>query len=294
MSDARRTIAAIGLLSVLAACQPLPQPFQPAQSKKETNPLLRLPDRAGILIRPVKGLPPDTAQSLSVAIAASLVKRNIPAFTETGNPGSLILGGRVVETAGVSRIDWRLLKKDGDEGDTHRIVTAAPTTDSETGNPDPLKPIADRAAAAIAKTIQNPTLQDRTATAIKRYLHVSPIAGPPEAAAKVLRAEIEAALRRNALRVSARPRDNSLVVAGSVSLSDADAGRKHISVVWAVLRKDGHELGKLTQSNQVAPEELDRDWPTIARGIAVSAAQGLRQLLNKIPEKAIEPPKDKG
>ena len=79
-------------------------------------------------------------------------------------------------------------------------------------------------------------------------------------------------------------------VAGNIKLLDSEAGKKRMSVDWAVLRKDGRELGNLAQSNYVTAVELDRDWPAIAREIAVSAAKGLRELLDKIPEKAIEPP----
>ena len=288
------TIAITGLALILTACQPLPQPFQPAQAKKESNPLLRLPDRAGVLVRPVAGLSPKTAQRLSQAVAASLVKRNIPAFTETGNRESLILGGRLVDDGGEARIDWRLFRMGRDANQARLIVTGAPSAHEAPDSPGSFAPIADRTAAAVAGRIQSPAIADRTATAKKRYLHVSAISGPPEEAAAVLRTEIEAALRRNALRVSARLREDALVVAGSVSLANSEAGKKRVSVDWSVLRADGRELGKLSQSNQVAPEELDRDWPAIARGIAVSAAKGLRRLLDKIPEKAIRSRPDKG
>lgn len=275
----------MALAMVLASCQPLPQPFQPAQSKKEGNPLLKLPDRAGVLIRPVEGMSPDAARALSDAVAAALVKRNIPAFTTSSNRQSLVLGGRVNERGTTPRIDWRLYKEDMSGGKIVRIVTAAPSERTEE-----FASIAARTAAAIAALIQRPALRDRTAHLKKRYLYIAPISGPPRDASAVLRDELEAALRRQALRVSTTVREDSLAVAGNIKLLDSEAGKKRMSVDWAVLRKDGRELGNLSQSNDVTPVELDRDWPAIAREIAVSAAKGLRELLDKIPEKAIEPP----
>lgn len=275
----------MALAMVLASCQPLPQPFRPAQSKKEGNPLLQLPDRAGVLIRPVEGMSPDTARALSDAVAAALVKRNIPAFTTSGNRQSLVLGGRVNERGTTPQIDWRLSKEDMSGGKIVRIVTAAPSERTEE-----FAPIAARTAAAIAALIQRPALRDRTADIKKRYLYIAPISGPPRDAAAVLRDELEAALRRQALRVSTTMREDSLAVAGNIKLLDSKAGKKRVSVDWAVLRKDGKELGNLSQSNDVTAVELDRDWPAIAREIAVSAAKGLRELLDKIPETAIEPP----
>jgi len=278
------------LMAVLAGCQPLPQPFQPEQSRKESNPLLRLPDRAGVLVRPVAGLPPETAHALSAAVAAALVKRNIPAFTETGNRESLIMGGRVDKRDGIAKIEWRLFELTQSQSEYKRIVTSAPAIPAPAAGTDAIAPIADRAADAIAARIQNPALRDRTATLKKRYLHVAPVSGAPDEAAAVLRSEIESALRRNAFRVSGTMRENSLIVSGSVDLSEGRAGKKRMSLDWTVSRPDGQELGKLSQSNDVDPVELDRDWPAIARGIAISAALGLRQLLDKIPEKAVEPP----
>ena len=66
-----------------------------------------------------------------------------------------------------------------------------------------------------------------------------------------------------------------------------------MSVDWAVLRKDGRELGNLHNQRR-HPVELDRDWPAIAREIAVSAAKGLRELLDKIPRKPSNHPQRKG
>ncbi|MGB0631837.1 MAG: hypothetical protein ACPGRZ_14195 [Alphaproteobacteria bacterium] len=238
-------------------------------------------------------MPPDTARALSTAVAASLVKRNIPAFTETGNRESLVLGGRIDDGSTAPRIDWRLIRTGRNGGKAERIVTAAPPAVLSPGDAGLLTPIADTAASAVAALIQNPFLQDRTATLKKRYLHVTPISGAPDAAGAVLQNEIENALRRRALRVSTRMREDSLFVVGSISLSDGKKGKKRMSVEWTVLRADGLELGKLSQHNDVAPAELDGDWPAIARGIALSAAPGLKELLDKIPEKAIEPQPDR-
>ena len=85
-------------------------------------------------------------------------------------------------------------------------------------------------------------------------------------------------------------REDSLAVAGNIKLLDSKAGKSGCQLTGQFCGRTGRELGNLAQSNDVTAVELDRDWPAIAREIAVSAAKGLRELLDKIPEKAIEPP----
>ena len=275
-------LGSLGLIFILAACQPLPQPFQPEQTKKAGNPLLRLPDRAGILVRPVTGLPAETAHELSAAVAAALIMRNIPAFTLTGNRESHTLSGLAKQEGAKKQVVWRLFGKGIHSGKSERIFTDAPPGNSSHGSTSALLSIADRVAVAIASRIQNPVARDRIATLKKRYLHVGTIAGPPEAAAVVLRNELKAALRRNSVHVSDTLQNNSLIVIGNVSRSATPAGKMHIAINWTLLLDDGRELGGLEQANNVGPIELDENWPEIARGIAISAATGLRGLLDQI------------
>ena len=275
-------IGSLGLIFTLAACQPLPQPFQPEKSKKEGNPLLRLPDRAGVLVRPVKGLPAETARELSTAVAASLITRNIPAFTLTGNRASHTLRGLAKQEGAEKKIVWNLFKKGPHSGKSVHIFTDVPPGNLSLGSTSALRSIAARVAVAIASQIQNPVVKDRIATLKKRYLHVSSVSGPPEAAAVVLSNELKAALRRNSIHVSDTLQNNSLIVIGNVSLSAAPMGKKRIIVNWTLLLDDGREFGSLKQANDVGPTEIDENWPQIARDIALSAAEGLRDLLGKI------------
>ena len=282
---------AIAIALSAVACQPLPQPFQPEQSRKSDNPLLDLPDRAGILVRPVDGLPEETSARLTRALADALIRRNIPAFTAAANRESLILYGSLVgNRASKSRdrtaLEWRLAGGADENTDARTLMLEIDPGTLAPEDAASLRKFADVAAARIAGMIQNPAVKDRTATLRKRSLHVSPIAGAPAEAGALLRREMENALRRQALRVSSRLLDDAVVVAGSVDLADGDPGTKRVTIDWTVLRADGVELGKLTQRNQLATGKLDGEWPDIARGIATGAADGIRRLLDKIPDTA--------
>ena len=88
----RILIPAIGLIALaIAGCQPVPQPFQPGTAQKTSNPLLDLPDRSGVVVRPVAGMPGESGRALAEEMATALIDRNLPAFTGNGNRSSLIL-----------------------------------------------------------------------------------------------------------------------------------------------------------------------------------------------------------
>ena len=63
---------------LVAACQPVPRPFE--HDRSEANELLRLTDTRGIVVLPVADAPPDTAHRLADEMVASLIDLGIPAY----------------------------------------------------------------------------------------------------------------------------------------------------------------------------------------------------------------------
>jgi hypothetical protein len=284
---------ALALLALAAtACQPLPQPFQPDASKKTANPLLKLVDRSGVIVRPVAGMPEDSGAVLAREVAAALVDRNLPAFTEGGNRSSLVLTGQAIATPrggtrSEIRVIWRVSDRDGIQRGEHALDIATRQTAWIQGSPTLLREIAQKSAGKIAEIVQGPAERDRTADRVQRTLHVWKIDGAPETAGALLRSELETALRRQALRVSSKMRDDSLIIVGTVKLAPGNNRQRELSLEWAVMSADGRELGKLRQRNTVAPDALETYWPKIARGIALGAAQGIGDVLKKVPESAL-------
>lgn len=290
----RLTLAAgLGaLLAVATACQPLPQPFQPGASQKTSNPLLKLPDRSGIVVRPVTGMPGDSGAALAREMAAALINRNLPAFTENGSRSSMILTGQAIPrsrgaTRSEIRLIWKISNAAGLQAGEHVLDIAARKSAWAKGSPALLRDMAVKSAGKVAALIQGPAEIDRTANRTKRTLHVWKIDGAPETAGALLRAELESSLRRRALRVSSKMRDDSIIIVGTVSLKPGTKGRRALSLVWSVRSPGGNELGKLRQKNSVTPDSLENDWPAIARNIATGAAEGIGNVLNKVPESAV-------
>ena len=292
-------LSALGLLALaVAACQPLPQPFQPAATKKSANPLLNLPDRSGIVVRPVQGMPADSGSALAQQMAIALLDRNLPAFTERGNTSSLELTGQAIATPlngmrSEIRVIWQVSDPNGIQRGEHALDIATRKAAWTQGSPTLLREIAQKSAGKIAEIIQGPEERDRTAGRVKRTLHVWKIDGAPETAGALLRSELETALRRAALRVSSGMRDDSLVIVGIVTLAPPPSGtpapeeQRELGLEWTVMSPDGREFGKLHQKNTVAADALENEWPSIARGIALGAAEGIGDILAKVPESAL-------
>lgn len=234
----------------------------------------------------------DVGAALAREMANALVDRNLPAFTDNGNRSSLVLTGSATETPrgggrSIIRVIWRVSDRTGIQQGEHALDIATRKTAWNQGSPTLLRRIAQKSAGKIAEIVQGPAERDQTADRVERTLHVWKIDGAPEPAGALLRTELETALRRQALRVSSRMRDDSLIVVGTVTLAQGLKGQRELGLEWVVMSPDGRNLGKLRQKNSVTPDALENDWPSIARGIALGAADGIGDVLEKIPESAL-------
>src|SRR5690606_523702 len=78
--------------------------------KAEGNRLLILPDRAGVVVLPVAGLPETMAVKLAEELAESLRHENVPATTGEGNRHSYMVEGETISGADgvpVARFEMR-------------------------------------------------------------------------------------------------------------------------------------------------------------------------------------------
>lgn len=285
----------VGVALLAAACQPLPQPFQPDAARKAENPLLRLPDSAGVVVRPVAGMPGTEPEKLAKEMADALLRRDVPAFTGDGNRGSYVLTGEAIPIPKNSlrteiRLIWKLANARGIQVGRRVVDVAARDSAWTHGSPNMLRNIATQSAGPVADIIQDPAPVDRVGNAPTRALYVMPIKGAPKAAGELLRAELETALERKALRVTTRRDGNSIAVEGAISMKAEQPKKRRMSLVWTVTGAGGSVLGTLRQANDVTRDQLEEDWPQMARAIASGAADGVRDMLDKTPASALDTP----
>jgi hypothetical protein len=266
---------------LLAACQPLPHPFA------GDLPGAALPsprDSAGVYVASVAGAPAPVAGDIAEAMAAALRDADIPASTRSRNRGSYELRGAAHEQnlpGGeiAVHVDWELLAADG------RSLGHAPSAaeQSAAGWPssDTVAPtIAAAAVPAIRKLVQDEP--PKAAARPEPAVSLLPVAGAPGDGARSLTRAMENALRRARIAL-ASPGGGaaSFVLAGTVTMSPADAGKQRVQISWALRGGDGHELGQVSQANAVPAGSLDGAWGDVAYAVATAAAPGVLALIER-------------
>jgi len=301
----RGRCAAIAIIVLSAACQPLPHPF--ADDRPSAS-LLRIPDRAGISVAPLEGGPPDAARKLGAAVASALVKREIPASDKTTSLTSYLLYGRL-ETqrprSGQQTVTahWRLQDAAGHLVGERTTRLDAPAKDWDKGDEKLVAGLAEKSAAEIAPLLAEGTsasadvkaaagknetaAPDKTEAAAAKTedngrtrIVIRPVSGAPGDGAKSLANAIALVLKRQDLTVLEDANAKAdVIVDGEVTVKPVKSDKQHVKIVWRVRRGDGAEVGTVGQENDVPKGMLDGPWGDVAYSVAIAGADGLMQVI---------------
>ncbi len=268
-----RTIYGLAFL-LLAACQPLPQPFSPRESPD--NALLALPDHVGIVVLPIAEAPPATALALAEAMVDALQAANVPAATSGGARASRFLQGRVEDDGEDAGLIWELFAADGTLIGTFRhSIEGASLADWRNGEPILMQNLAWIGAGPIAALLQPQAIQPALALQVAG----AAVSGAPGLGDIQLRRAILTALEARGVRFGA-PGANG-TIQGEVLVTPAGDGLQQIRITWRILAADGTERGNVAQDNQVPAGSLDGSWATVAPLIAGAAAPGIIDVLSR-------------
>ncbi len=254
--------AALAAIFLVAACGQLPRPFAPDLKAPWTG-APQLADGAGVVVQAAQCAPgPELAES----VAAALRARDVPAATGGGNQASFRLVCSPGAGGGAPVLSWRLLAADG---------ASLGVFDQDAGESRGIDALADDAAGrAIGVLGLDAGAGDETPSFV-----VLPVAGAPGDGPVVLSRAMAAALGRAGARVAPEPGDETLLVLGTVLVSDAAGRGQRVEVTWEVLEPDGRRLGVVRQQNTVPRGTLDGAWGAHAVAIAEYAAGGVLELL---------------
>ncbi len=304
MSSARSTIF-IACLALLAACQPLPQPFQPDSKIPGEFPLTMPVGEVSLYVPPVIGAEAPLDADLAERVAAALVEHEIPASTGTRSEASSELttaliedeGGRLLWVWQVARPRTAPMNGAAMNGPDYPLgLTAQALADADARTRDALAAaMATRVAAALDGRSNNAAPQTAAvpATALPK-LALLPFTGAPgdgnQALANALR---EWLTRMRAARFIANRAEADYLVVCEVKLEDAGPLRQTVTLNWALQRPDGAKMGQVAQANQVPRGALDGPWGGVARLAAQGGAEGLRDLLARLGPPAPPPPSAK-
>ena len=119
------------------------------------------------------------------------------------------------------------------------------------------------------------------AAAPHNLLFLVPVSGAPGDGNGALTRGIRAALAARGYALADTPRAARYLLAGSVAMGKADAGRQPVRIVWEVSDAQGQMLGRAVQENDVAAGSLNGTWGPIAAAVAGAAVPGIADVLRR-------------
>jgi hypothetical protein len=267
----------------LGACGDLPQPFrgQPGQVAAR----LARPPAYRIAIPPPSGALQTRAQAdaYAEALAEQLLAQEIPAVA--GEPWPLDWVVEVSATrqpAGVLPL-YRLRDGDGTLlGEaTGRMVS---TRDWLAGDDAALRRVAADGAQSLATLVARADALRRTgdedaARAGPLVVRLLPVRGAPGDGNRSLTARMSEQLAALGFRVQDQSDGAQFAVQGVVEMAAAPRGQQRIEIVWTVQRRDGYDLGRVLQLNEVPAGSLNGLWGDVAFIVANEAAGGIRDVI---------------
>ena len=291
MRAVSRGAAALAALALLAACQPLPRPFAPAE-RSGRAPVVPAEDAYGVTLRPVSGMAPALAARFAAALVAALDRRGVPAVLSAGRArGSLVHGAAQARPLDGERlevaIEWWAIGRAGRGLGRHRVTAQPARRDWRAASAPLVERLAAESADGIAALLRGaaPGRESR-----KPAIRVGSLAVPPGLDGGILRRATVDAMRAAGLAVSPGG-PGGLLLTATVSLGPPADGRRRLRVEWRLDDAGGRRLGALVQENRVARETLTADWPSTVRLIARAAVGELGGLLARAGD-APAPPVD--
>lgn len=282
---AARLAAALLLGGALSACGDLPQPFRGNPGGQARR--LAAPPAYRLAVPPPEGamLTDAAAGTFAGALAGALEAAEVPAVVGPANP-----------------LDWRLLvtaERDGRsvvpayalaDADGRTLAStrggAVPLADWATARDDVLKRAAGRDAPAIATLLARADAARRSADPATLVaggpprLRLVPVTGAPGDGNRALTDRIADVLGNQGFALQDRAEGAAFAVQGQVEAVNTLPGKQRIEIQWIVTRRDGEELGRAVQINEVPRGSLDRLWGDVAYVAAQEAGEGVKQIIS--------------
>jgi len=310
MKIRRLTIAAAlvaVVLSTLAACGSVPQPFRGTAKVTRDNPILDVPSATGVALPALDGLDPEMSDRFTAAIASQLEAWEIPAAAvpRIGSLGFLVTGHVPAvseDPLGTSfDVSWTVKARDGKV--VGRFVRSARITPGPGGE----TAAATAAAKAIASSLglsEEPVEAQRTSAPEKSpypSISVKPVEGAPGdgregLALAVLQALSDAGARRNDV-------NPDVTLFGKMETKPSGLDSQQVTISWRAVTRDQRELGVVKVENTIPTGALAGSWGPTAFAIAAAVQQDLLHLITAppphvkptaAPASTIPPPKPAG
>ncbi len=280
MLSPRRTLLLAGL--ALAGCGPLPQPYRgrPGEVARRLAqpPAYRLAVPASTQVL----LPDADAGAFAEALAEALTAAEIPAVATEPQPLDWLLA--VTAERDPRGIVLRYALRDAD-GEALGMLVGQPLPERDWAAGGP---VLRRTAATVAPQLadllarvdaQRRTGDERAVGSGPPILRVLPVRGAPGDGNASLTARMRDRLAALGFQVQSQAEGAGFAVQGQVSVVPTRPGQQRVEIVWTVTRRDGHELGRVLQLNEVPRGSLNGLWGDVAFVVADEASEGVRQVV---------------
>jgi len=229
-------------------------------------------------------LPDSSARALAGQVAAALQAQEVPAVA-TDAP--LPLDWRVdiaAERRGEAVLPrFRLLDADGR---AQAATDGAPVPLRDWAEPTP--EVLSNVAAAAAPALQRLLLQVEAArkatdpeslAAGPPRIWIAGVRGAPGDGNEALAARIRDLLGAQGFVAQDSAEGAGYALQAEVAVAPPARGVQRVEIQWIVSRRDGEELGRVAQLNEVPSGRLNRFWGDVAYAAAEEAADGVRTVV---------------
>lgn len=278
-----------GLLLTLAGCGPVPAPFKQTDEAKASNPLLALPDSAGITVAPPAEGPSALTGPLAERTAERLRWAGLPASTGGALTEGYLLEGAARWANGAAIVAWRLSDREGTVVATPEVRAAADEASFNAGSDPLIAALAARGAEAVSKAIRTPAAGPATPNEAEEPVtagdgvFVLPVEGPAAAPARELGKALRALLDDIGVPRAETEAAAGLLIQGVIE--DEAAGdtpatdARPLAIEWLLLAPDGAVIGSMRQQNAMAGDPARTGFGGTAYDIALPVAEAIRDAL---------------
>lgn len=274
----------LAALLLLGACADIPRPHRGNPGGLAPRLSIPLAVRLAVPPPPEALLADDAAVLLSEELAAALQAQDVPAAA-TATP--LPLDWRLVvraESIG-QRVQPRLIITDADGREQGAVpTTPVPAREWANGDPAILRALAQQGAPRVTQMLLGVQAARASATpaalaAGPPRLRLIPVRGAPGDGNTALTNRLREFLAQRGFVVQDIADGAGFAVTAEVSVVPGTPGNQRVEIQWIVSRRDGHELGRVLQLNEVRAGSLDRFWGDVAYAAAQEAASGIPDII---------------
>lgn len=275
---------ALAALLALAACGDLPQPHRGRPGGLAPGLIIPLAVRLAIPPPPEALMSDAAARLYSEAMAEALQAADVPAVaTTTPLPLDWRLQITAQNNGATVTPRYIILNADG-QGQGAVAGAPVPTRLWAEASPETLRNIAQQATPRVTQLLLSVQAARASAdpAAIQAgppRLRLIPVRGAPGDGNTALTARLRDFLGNRGYVVQDLADGAAFAVTAEVSVVPAGPGLQRVEIQWIVSRRDGYELGRVLQLNEVPTGALSRNWGDVAYAAAEEAAGGVQTII---------------